>query len=64
MAKKFDIKGNQVFEDRYGISLSAVAKPLFRVMADIVDQVDDGDYLEIEDKKVGYIELHFYEKEK
>lgn len=55
--------GRQVFTTRHGIPIETIAKPLFAAMADIADQVDGGDYIEIDDKKVGYIELHFYEKE-
>lgn len=64
MGKKFDIKGRQIFESKYGIPIETLARSLFSAMKDIADQVDDGDYIEIEDKSVGYIELHFYEKEK
>lgn len=64
MGKVINLKdGRQVFTTRYGIPIQNIARPLFSAMADIADQVNDCDYIEIEDKKIGYIELHFYKKE-
>lgn len=64
MARVINLKdGRQVFTTRYGVPIQNIANLLFRAMADIADQVPDGNYLEIEDKNIGYIELHFYEKE-
>lgn len=44
--------GRQVFTTRHGIPIETIAKPLFAAMADIADQMDGGDYIEIDDKKV------------
>lgn len=64
MGKVISLKdGRQVFTSRYGIPIQTLAKPLLAAMADIADQVDYGDYIEIDDGKTGYIELHFYDKE-